>query len=106
MKIVVGQKILNLEELYNISCYKTTPNEVVVDSAIYSEIGKTIGKEAPAVNDYPKDHDFLGIVTQNRENLRAVLAVKLIQLLKLKSQAQQSTVDLVVRILNEGLAES
>lgn len=86
MKIVVGQKILNLEELYNISCYKGTPNEVVVDSVIYSEVGKTIGKEAPPVTDYPKDLDFLNILTQNVENLRAVLAVKLIQLLKLKSQ--------------------
>mgnify|MGYP000844134132 CR=1 FL=1 len=61
MKIVVGQKILNLEELYNISCYKGA--EVIVDSAIYAEIGKTIGKESPPVTDYPKDLDFLSILT-------------------------------------------
>lgn len=82
MKIVVGQKILNLEELYNISCFKGA--EVIIDSAIYAEIGKTLGKEAPPVSDYPKNYEFLAILTQNTENLRAALAVKLIQLLKLK----------------------
>ena len=57
MKIVVGQKILNLEELFNIATYTkslTSPLEVIVDSQIFADLGKIAGKEAAKVTDYPE----------------------------------------------------
>jgi hypothetical protein len=38
-KIVIGHKVLNLEELYNTSCIGSTLGvEVVVDSQLYAEL--------------------------------------------------------------------
>jgi len=74
---------------------------VCVDAQILSEIGKDIGKEAPLVTEYPKDEPYLYLQTD--EYKRAVLAVKLIQLLKLKKDAQKSTIALMVRLLNVNL---
>ena len=80
--------MLNLEELFNISQslganVEVGPVEVVVDSQIFAEVGKDLGKEFPAITNFPKEE---GGIYQNlsNENTRAVLAVKLIQLLKLK----------------------
>ena len=54
MKIVIGQKILNLEELFNISNFADN-TEVVVDSPIFAELNKNSEKEAPLVTSFPSD---------------------------------------------------
>ena len=56
MKIVVGQKVLNLEELFVISQYSkniASPVEVVVDSQIFADLGKIVAKDAAPVIEYP-----------------------------------------------------
>jgi len=51
-----------------------------------AEVGKDIGKESCAFTDFPKEE--AGIYQNlSEENTRAVLAVKLIQLLKLRKDA-------------------
>jgi len=75
MKVVIGHKVLNLEELYTVGYLhqsETAPVEVVVDSQIYAELSKQPPKEQPA--DYPKD----AVVNLKREEARAVLLVKVI----------------------------
>lgn len=81
MKVVVGQKLLNLEELFNLSVYSLksgskTEVEVVIDSQILAELNKKADKESPAFENYPKDDE--AIVNLKRENVRAILVVKLI----------------------------
>ena len=101
MKIAVGHKILNLEELFTIATYSGSDAnkiqvELVVDSQVYAELSKTAPKEAANLDDYPKD-----IETLSKEDARAILAVKVVQLLKLKANCQQATVDLLLKILND-----
>ena len=54
--IVVGHKIINLEELYTISTYDSTTSgqriEVAVDSPLYSELNKAKSKENALVRDF------------------------------------------------------
>lgn len=74
--------MLNLEELFSISQYSknlSALDEVVIDSQIFAELGKVAGKDAPPVTDYPK------MASVSKSDARAILAVKLVQLLKLKS---------------------
>jgi len=75
MKIPIGQKILNLEELFDIST-QTAEVEVVVDSQIYADLDKAPQKEACAIEDYPKD--CKGCCNLSKENARAIMIVKLI----------------------------
>ena len=96
MKIVIGHKILNLEELYNIAAGA----EVVVDAPTYAELNKT-AIDKFIVMDVPEEK----VQISNLET-RAVLTVKLLQILKLKGSAQKATVDLLVSMLNEGKFES
>ena len=106
MKIVIGHKIINLEELFNIS--QLTPTgaavaEVCVDSQINAELAKQPGKDKELVRDYSKDQDF----SQNCSagEVRAIVAVKLVQLLKLKANATLSLVDGLLKMLNEWQSE-
>ena len=77
MKVVVGHKVLNLEELFNIS----QGAEVEVDSVVYNEFNCTslemknaTSWEGPAVE-------------LSGQEKKAVLAAKLVQIAKLKSNA-------------------
>lgn len=82
MKIVVGQKVINLEELFTISQYSknlASSVEVVVDSQIFADLGKIVGKDAAPITDYPK------MDAVSKSDARAILSVKLVQILKLKS---------------------
>jgi len=75
MKIPIGQKILNLEELFEIST-QNAEVEVVVDSQIYAGLDKAPQKEACAIEDYPKDDAKTGNLS--KENARAIMIAKLI----------------------------
>ena len=100
MKVVVGQKILNLEELFTIASAagrQGVSAEVTVDSQIYAELGKQ-QQDKPSGPNFADMNE--GIKLPQQEG-RAVLAVKLIQLLKMKGMAQQATADALVAMLNE-----
>ena len=55
MKITVGQKVLNLEELFlcTYSASASSQIEVVVDSQIYAELDKKPAKDSKPVTEYP-----------------------------------------------------
>ena len=74
MKVAVGHKIINLEELYQIS----KNAEVVVDAQIYAELNKT------AIDKGNHDLGTQEDVATSKEHARAAMACKLVQLLKLK----------------------
>lgn len=100
MKIVVGQKILNLEELFLIA--EGLNIEVEVDAPILNELDcKSIDKKIEA--EVPPSHKELKLT---QPICRAFIASKLIQILKLKSSAQQVTAQFLVRCLNENLINS
>ena len=46
MKIVIGHKNLNLEELFNVSCLPSQ-SEVVIDSQIYAELNPQSSQSQP-----------------------------------------------------------
>ena len=98
-KVVIGHKVLNLEELYNVSCVGSALGvEVVVDSQLYAELSCAAVKyEAPSFS----EQNELGGITFNREQIRAILLVKLVQLLKLKKNASKSSVDFFLYLLND-----
>ena len=104
--IVVGHKILNLEELYTIATYSSAQQgqqiEVAVDSPLYSELNKQESKEKALVRDYVSYEEAMNL---KKLEARAILAVKLLQLIKLKSTAHKATVDLIVKVLNEDMFE-
>lgn len=100
MKIVIGHKVLNLEELTNVAFLGKDLAEVVVDSQLYAELAtqapqKTVDPSFNAV----VDEEATLLLTKNQ--IRAVLLVKLVQLLKLKKNAQKSTVDFILSVLNQ-----
>lgn len=99
MKIVIGHKILNLEELYQISQITDSGPlaEVVVDSQIRAELSKADPKDKSLVT-FSSEHAF--VANCNASEVRAILAVKLLQILKLKSVAQLALVDKLVELLN------
>lgn len=105
--IVVGHKILNLEELFAIAAYDSTQPgqkiEVAVDSPLYSELNKEKSKEKALVKDFKSFDEAKNL---RKSEARAILAVKLVQLIKLKSVAHKATVDCLVKILNEDLFEA
>ena len=78
-KIVIGHKILNLEELFTISTYDSTQPglkvEVVVDSQLYSDLSTARSKETSLVRDY---RDFECAQNLNKSEARAILLVKLV----------------------------
>lgn len=102
MKIVIGHKVINLEELFNVS--QLTPAgaavaEVVVDAQINAELGKQPGKDKDLVRDYNTEQDFSKSCSQGE--VRAIVAVKLVQLLKLKGNASTCLVNGLLKFLNE-----
>ena len=104
--IVIGHKIINLEELYTISTYDSDTSgqrmEVAVDSPLYSELNKAKSKENSLVRDFKKFDEAQGL---RKVEARAILTVKLIQLIKLKSTASKDLVDCLVNMLNNDVFE-
>jgi hypothetical protein len=45
MKIPIGHKVLNLEELYQISCLGADQAQVVIDSQLYAELSTAAPKD-------------------------------------------------------------
>ena len=64
MKIVVGHKVLNLEELTTVATFDGGHSQVIVDSQLYAELGKTAptqqGERKPFTG--PKDSEEKEIV--------------------------------------------
>jgi len=99
MHIVIGHKVLNLEELYNVSYLDFTGSEVIVDNQLHADLStKDAGNAAP------KPFAASGLGPLFRPQLRAVLLVKIVQILKLKKIAQRSTIDFLVDALNSNYA--
>ena len=99
MKIVVGQKILNLEELFLVAENQNV--EVVVDAQIFNDLNCTAPKAAAPFDASGKiDQDTSNLT---REQARGAILVKLIQLLKLKKNCNQPTAAFLVKMLNEDM---
>ena len=103
MKIVIGHKVLNLEELTNVACLSKDLAEVIVDSQLYAELAqqappKTVDTQFNPVVD---DKASGSVLLLTKAQVRAVLLVKLVQILKLKKNAQKSTVDFFLNVLNQ-----
>jgi hypothetical protein len=45
MKIPIGHKVLNLEELYQVSCLGADQAQVVIDSQLYAELSTAAPKD-------------------------------------------------------------
>jgi hypothetical protein len=81
MKIVVGQKILNLEELYQVS--EAHGIELEIDAQIFAELDcKAIDKKFET--EVPASHKGLKLPLNQ---VRGFIVCKIIQLLKLKASA-------------------
>lgn len=76
-KIVIGHKVLNLEELYNTSCIGSTLGvEVVVDSQLYAELSaQAIKLESTKFNPLIEGGSP---VKFTRQQIRAIILVKLV----------------------------
>ena len=109
MKIVIGHKVVNLEELTYVANLGVDLAEVVVDSQLYADLAK---QAPPKTIESPQ---FTSIKTGDAENdgkqmltraqFRAAVLVKLVQLLKLKKNAQKSTIDFFIGLLNNPQSE-
>ena len=99
MKIVVGHKVLNLEELTHVSHLGKDLAEVVVDSQLYAELSTApLQKAADPQFSQLSDNDTPLVLSKTQ--IRAALLAKLVQILKLKKNAQKSTVDFLLSVLN------
>ena len=99
MKIVIGHKSLNLEELFQVACLPTHA-ELVVDSVINADFAASIAGGAPKdAMIAPEIPDRL-IAIMKPEHQRAVILVKLLQIVKMKRSAVRPTVDFLVNVLN------
>jgi len=103
MKIVIGHKVLNLEELTNVAFLGKDLAEVVVDSQLYAELATQAPQKTvdPSFNAMVDEEDGSSALLLTKNQIRAALLVKLVQLLKLKKNAQKSTVDFILSVLNQ-----
>lgn len=102
MKIVIGHKVLNLEELTNVAYLGKDLAEVIVDSQLYSDLSTQPLQKAATPQFKPiTDDSESNLVLLTRQQVRAALLVKLVQILKLKKNAQKSTVDFFLSVLNQ-----
>ena len=99
MKIVIGHKNLNLEELFSCA-FLPGHAEIIVDSVTNAEFAASIPGGAPKdsqnVAEIPKE-----IADNIRpEHERAIILVKLLQIVKLKRNATRPNVEFLVNVLN------
>ena len=101
-KIVIGHKVLNLEELTMVAYLGRDLAEVVVDSQLYAELATQPAQKSAEPQFRPLFDDAGDQVPLKltREQVRAALLAKLVQLLKLKKNAQKTTVDFLTSVLN------
>ena len=100
MKIVIGHKVLNLEEITNVANLGVDLAEVIVDSQLYAELAT---QAPPKTIDAPQFNSIMNEGAKQmltKAQFRAAILVKLVQLLKLKKNAQKSTIDFFVGQLN------
>ena len=100
MKVTLGHKVINLEELFQISQLNQNDEpfvEVVVDSAIYSELSKAKPKETK-LEVFTSTHEFANNCSSGE--VRAIIAAKIVQLLKLKINCQKAVIDSLLSLLN------
>ena len=101
MQTVIGSKNLNLEELFTCA-YLPGLSQVVVDSAISAEFAASAPggapKEAQSIPEIPAEV----AVNIRPEHERAILLVKLAQIVKLKKNALKPNVEFLVSVLNSG----
>ncbi len=97
MKVIVGHKILNLEEILQVALYPNL-SEVVVDNQIYNELSKEKCKA-------PKEQQTLPVSATFLPHKRSTYLVMLVQILKLKKNTSQQTVDFIVNQLNSDKSE-
>ena len=100
MKITVGHKVINLEELFQIAFLGAPQAELAIDAQLYAELSTT----APKDKSHPEFVPFQSgdaPVLLNLEQTRAVLLAKLVQLLKLKKNCQKTVADFIGSLLNE-----
>lgn len=89
MKIVIGHKVLNLEELSNVAYLGRDLAEVIVDSQLYAELSTAALQKVaePQFKPIFDDGSESTPVLLTRQQVRAALLVKLVQILKLKKNA-------------------
>ena len=92
MKIIVGTKALQFEELFN-AAYFPTQTQIIVDQAL--EFGAPAKGGCPT-SKFEIEEDTLYDMPQRR----AALLVKLVQILRLKKNATKASVQFLVGILN------
>ena len=99
MKLTIGHKIVNLEELFQISQLNDNEPyvEVVVDSAVYSELSKAKPKDTK-LEKFTSSHEFANNCSNSE--VRAIIAAKIVQLLKLKINCQKAVIDSLLGLLN------
>lgn len=95
MKIPIGHKVLNLEELYQVAYLGSSQVEVVVDNQLAAELSTAASKDKTM-----KPFLALSKVNLSNEALRAVLLVKLVQMLKLKKNCSKASADFILSLLN------
>jgi hypothetical protein len=99
MKIVIGHKNLNLEELFQVATFLANA-EVVIDSVTNVEFAASIPGGAPKDAQNPPElpERLTGLIRQ--EHARAIVLVKLLQIVKMKKSATRASVDFLVNLLN------
>ena len=99
MKIVIGHKNLNLEELFQLAC-QPAHAEVVVDSTTNVEFAASVPGGAP--KDAQTVPALPAALTRllKPEHERAIILVKLLQIVKMKRSAARPSVEFLVSLLN------
>ena len=99
MKVVIGHKNLNLEELFQVS-YHSGIAEVVIDSVTNVEFAASVPGGAPKDAQFPPEVPAQLASLLKPEHVRAIILVKLLQIVKMKKSATRTTVDFLVNVLN------
>ena len=102
MKVVIGHKALNLEELFSIACLPST-TEVVIDNPTAAEFSPQPAQvqAKDKVQEYP---ELSPSIELRHEHERAIILVKLLQIIKMKKNCTAASANLLVRILNDNLS--
>eukprot|EP00352_Strombidinopsis_acuminata_P009398 CAMPEP_0176353742 /NCGR_PEP_ID=MMETSP0126-20121128/12024_1 /TAXON_ID=141414 ORGANISM="Strombidinopsis acuminatum, Strain SPMC142" /NCGR_SAMPLE_ID=MMETSP0126 /ASSEMBLY_ACC=CAM_ASM_000229 /LENGTH=67 /DNA_ID=CAMNT_0017705547 /DNA_START=15 /DNA_END=218 /DNA_ORIENTATION=+ len=65
MKIVVGHKVVNLEELFNVSCLPAGQTEVIVDSQLNAELNTKGNGDAKQIQCFPENINMEGAAEES-----------------------------------------
>ena len=95
-KIVIGHKVLNLDELCRVSFLDGQLAEVIVDSQLYADLNKQDPTKVGTIGESTQQ----GLLSLSKQQVRGAILVKLVQILKLKKNASKKTVDVLLAALN------